>query len=216
MRAQVTFQGLLAPNTAAHIHAATAVPFEGNAGVATTTPTFTGFPSGVTSGSYDNTFDMTQASSYNPSFVTASGGMSNAEAALATAMANGKAYLNIHSTLYPGGEIRGFLVRAFSDDPLTPAVTVVKAAHVNELRARIDVQRVRFGLPAYAWTDPTLTGGATVIKAQHILDLRLALSEAYVAAVRTPPTYSDPAPGPGETVTTTHIAELRTAVLGLE
>jgi hypothetical protein len=106
----VEFQDLLEPTTASHIHAATAVPGTGNAGVATTTPTFTGFPSGVTSGTYDHTFDMTLAGSYNPAFVTAHGGtLAGAETALAAALADGKAYLNIHTTFRPGGEIRGFL-----------------------------------------------------------------------------------------------------------
>jgi hypothetical protein len=64
----------------------------------------------VTSGSYDLTLDLTQASSYNPAFVTANGGtLASAEAALLLAMAEGKAYFNIHSTVVPGGEIRGFL-----------------------------------------------------------------------------------------------------------
>jgi hypothetical protein len=43
MRVQATFSGLLAGVTASHIHAPTAVAFTGTAGVATTTPTFTGF-----------------------------------------------------------------------------------------------------------------------------------------------------------------------------
>jgi hypothetical protein len=77
--------------------------------VATTTPTFTGFPLGVTSGTYDQVFDMTQASSYNPAFVTAEGGLATAEAALVAGIIAGEAYLNIHTTLNPGGEIRGFL-----------------------------------------------------------------------------------------------------------
>jgi hypothetical protein len=42
--------------------------------VATTLPTFAGFPLGVTSGTYINTLDLTLASSYNPAFVTANGG----------------------------------------------------------------------------------------------------------------------------------------------
>jgi hypothetical protein len=111
MRVQVTFSGLTGPTTASHIHAPTAVAGAGTAGVATTTPYFAGFPIGVTSGSYDNTLDMTLASSYNPSYVTANGGSpATAETALFAAIAAGKAYLNIHSQTFPGGEIRGFLL----------------------------------------------------------------------------------------------------------
>ncbi len=110
MRVQVSFTGLLGPTTASHIHAATALPGVGTAGVATQTPTFTGFPTGVTSGVYDHTFDMTLASSYNASFVTANGGTAaTAEAALFGAIAAGKAYLNVHTSAFGGGEIRGFL-----------------------------------------------------------------------------------------------------------
>jgi hypothetical protein len=110
MRVVVSFTGLTAGVTASHIHAPTAAAGTGTAGVATTTPTFTGFPSGVTFGTYDHTFDMTLASSYNSSFVTNNGGTTaGAEAALFAAMAAGKTYLNIHTTNFPGGEIRGFL-----------------------------------------------------------------------------------------------------------
>jgi hypothetical protein len=111
MRVQVSFSGLLGTTTASHIHASTAIPFAGTAGVATTTPTFPGFPLGVTSGTYDQTLDMTLASSYNPAYVTANGGTpASAEAALFSAIVSGQSYLNIHTTVVPGGEIRGFLV----------------------------------------------------------------------------------------------------------
>jgi hypothetical protein len=109
MEVNVTFSGLEAGNTAAHIHCCIAPG--GNTIVATVTPTFTGFPSGTTSGTYDHTFDMTLASSYNAAFVTANGGTAgSAEAALFAGLAAGNAYLNIHTPIFPGGEVRGFLV----------------------------------------------------------------------------------------------------------
>lgn len=111
MRVRASFASLIGTTTASHIHAATLVAGSGTAGVATTTPTFAGFPLGVMAGTYDNTLDMTLASSYNPSYITAHGGTTaTAEADLFAAIAAGKAYLNIHSTFAPGGEIRGFLM----------------------------------------------------------------------------------------------------------
>lgn len=111
MRVQANFSGLTGNTTASHIHAPTATAGVGTAGVATTTPTFTGFPLGVKAGTYDHTFDMTLASSYNPAYVTANGGTpASAFTALKAAMSTGKSYLNIHSSFAPGGEIRGFLL----------------------------------------------------------------------------------------------------------
>lgn len=109
LRVQADFTGLVGSTTAAHIHAPTADPSTGVAGVATQTPSFLNFPLGVTEGTYDMTFNTLASSTYNPAFVTASGGTAaDAEARLSTALAEGKAYFNIHSTQFPGGEIRGF------------------------------------------------------------------------------------------------------------
>jgi hypothetical protein len=102
----VVFQGLVGPTTASHIHAPTTNPFLLTAGVATTTPQFAGFPDGVTSGVYSNVLNLTNPSSFNPSF---NGGV-NQEATLVAAMFANKSYWNIHTTTFPGGEIRGFLV----------------------------------------------------------------------------------------------------------
>jgi hypothetical protein len=114
MRVEATFSSLLGNVSASHIHCCTAVPLTGTAGVATTTPTFAGFPLGVTSGVYDNTLDMTLASSYNPAFITGAFDLTHdiagAELALYNAMFLGETYLNIHTSVVPGGEIRGFLL----------------------------------------------------------------------------------------------------------
>jgi hypothetical protein len=110
MRIEVTFSGLTGNTTASHIHCCTSTPFTATAGVATTIPTFPGFPLGVTSGTYDHLFDLTLASSYNAAFITGHGGTTaTAEAALLAGLAAGQAYLNIHTTAFGGGEIRGFL-----------------------------------------------------------------------------------------------------------
>ena len=125
MQVEVSFSDLTAPTTASHIHCCTASPGTGNAGVATTAPTFPGFPLGVTSGTYNNTLDLTSASSYNPTFVTAHGGtVSSAEAALLAGIAAGDAYLNIHTTNFPSGEIRGFLTPA----PEPASITLLAVA----------------------------------------------------------------------------------------
>ena len=105
------FNSLSGTTTASHIHAPTASPFTGSAGVATTTPTFALFPLGVSSGTFSNLLDLTLASSWNPTYISNNGGSpATAEAAFAIAIAAGKAYWNIHSSYAPGGEIRGFLV----------------------------------------------------------------------------------------------------------
>jgi hypothetical protein len=109
-----SFSNLLGLTTASHIHAPA---FPGsNAGVATQTPTFVGFPLGVTSGIYSNTLDLTLASSFNAAYITANGGTAaSAEAALAAALFNGAAYFNIHTNLFQGGEVRGNLALAVPD-----------------------------------------------------------------------------------------------------
>jgi len=110
MTIAASFTDLEGLSGAAHIHCCTAVPGDGNAGVATMLPTFTGFPANETSGSYASFFDTSQDSFWNPTFLANNGGTTaGAEAALLAGLNAGAAYFNIHSNVYPSGEIRGFL-----------------------------------------------------------------------------------------------------------
>jgi len=126
MSMSVPFFDLLGTTTAAHIHCCTVDPLTGVAGVATTTPSFPGFPSGVTSGLYAQTFSLTDAATFNAAFIAANGGtVDSARTSLLTGLASNESYLNIHSSIYPGGEIRGFLVAAPIPEPATYAMLAV-------------------------------------------------------------------------------------------
>jgi hypothetical protein len=110
MRLQVTFQGLGGNATVSHLHAATTNPGTGTASVVVPAgSTLPGFPAGVSSGSYDNLFDLGASSTYRNAFITNNGGTTTgARNALIGYIQSRQAYLNVHSTTFPGGEIRGF------------------------------------------------------------------------------------------------------------
>jgi hypothetical protein len=122
MRVIANFSNLSSGVAAAHIHCC--VGPEGTAGVATPVPSFPGFPSGVTSGSYNRTFDLLSASTYRPGFITANGGtVAGARAAFLAGLDGGLTYFNIHTGQFPGGEIRGQF-SAFVPEPASWALMI--------------------------------------------------------------------------------------------
>ena len=142
-----------------------------------------------------------------------------------TAVAEGVATIRVTAT-DPGGlsAAQSFTVTvsttvsgSFTDDPIRPGVTPIKAVHFTELRTRIDALRRAGGLQVFRWTDPALIAGVTRVRLAHLLELRKALAAAYSAARRSAPGWTDTSPTAGSTpIRSAHLMELRAAVLALE
>ncbi len=98
-----------------------------------------------------------------------------------------------------------------TDPTLAVASTPIRAAHITELRVRVNAVRAGVGLQPYAWTDPTLTAGTTVARAQHLIDLRTAFTEARAMAGLPAPVFAEPIAA-GTTIKAAHLTELRDAL----
>ena len=109
LRFSIPFFDLVAPSTAGHLHCCTAQPLLGTAPVAIG---FQDFPLGVRAGTYERVFNLSNPATYAPAFITAHGGtVAQARDLLITGINANQSYLNLHTSAYPGGEIRGFLVQ---------------------------------------------------------------------------------------------------------
>jgi CHRD domain-containing protein len=122
MRVQVSFSNLVGNVTGANVFAVTGQPLAGTAIPVTQdstteppTTTLPDFPLGDSSGAYDRTINLQVESAYEPGFILTNGGtgfdrVSKAFGALVAGLNDREAYLNITTSAYPEGEIRGFPV----------------------------------------------------------------------------------------------------------
>jgi hypothetical protein len=100
----------------------------------------------------------------------------------------------------------------FTDDPLLAGATIVKAAHVNELRTGVNAMRRAANLSDFVFNDDPITAGMFV-KAQHLTQLRQALDAARAAIGLTPVGYHNATITIGVTpVSATDLQELRAGV----
>lgn len=95
----------------------------------------------------------------------------------------------------------------FTDDPVVATSTIVKAAHLTQLRTAVNAVRTSAGLAALG-SDPTI-GPGLAIRAQHITTLRTALNEARTVIGVAALSFTDTPP---VIVKAVHVQELRNGV----
>ena len=117
--------------------------------------------------------------------------------------ANGTATQTFRATVRPAG------ARSFTDYPIVPGCNAGPdrpfpptprcgwTSAFTELRARIDALRSSGGLARFSWTEPELQVGVSRVRRVHLLELRSALTEAYRAAGRAAPRWTNAAPAAG-------------------
>jgi hypothetical protein len=97
----------------------------------------------------------------------------------------------------------------FTDDTIFTGSTLVKAAHINELRQAVDAVRANANLGAANWGG-SITAGVTTVQADHIQTLRTNLDQARSALSLSACSYTNV--GVGVLIQKNHIDELRQCV----
>ena len=94
----------------------------------------------------------------------------------------------------------------FTDDPLVPMATVIKAVHITQLRSAVNAMRAAAGLAPLA-ADATIGAGQRV-RASHVTTLRTALDQARASLGLPALSYSMPL----TVIRAAHVTELRNGV----
>ncbi len=104
----------------------------------------------------------------------------------------------------------------FTDHPIVPGVTPVRAVHFTELYQRINDLLAAVGYLRVGWSR-TIPAAGVPVGLHHLLTLRQALTAVYTRLGRPAPDWTDPDPVEGSTpIKAAHINELRAAVLAIE
>jgi hypothetical protein len=77
----------------------------------------------------------------------------------------------------------------FTDDPIVPGTTIIKAIHITQLRDAINIVRLAAHLAPVSFTDPAPLG--LLIKLIHMTQMRNALDTARTALGLAPTNYSN-------------------------
>lgn len=103
----LSWSGLLATPGAAHIHCCSGPGVNSSVAIDFVPASFPA----TTSGTFSHVFDLDAAGSFGGGFLTGFGGdVDAARAAVVAGLRAGQAYFNIHTSVYPSGEIRGDIV----------------------------------------------------------------------------------------------------------
>jgi CHRD domain/PEP-CTERM motif len=140
VRIVASFTNLSTPTVAGHIHCCVSSAVNGP--VALAFDRLLGFPLGATSGAFDLTLNLLDQASYGAGFFTNNGGgtVAGARRAFLAGIAAGNTYVNIHTTRFPGGELRGQLAQI--PEPESWAMLIVGFGLIGSTlrrRARITV-----------------------------------------------------------------------------
>jgi hypothetical protein len=136
--------GLSGTTTVAHVHCCTAVPGTGTVGVAVTPGTLPGFPVGVSAGNYNTVINLLLETNYTAGFMAnfGAGTVGGSEAALLAGLQSGRAYFNVHTSTFQGGEIRGFPAEAVPE-PMSLTLFAVALFGIFFAQRRTTSQAVR-------------------------------------------------------------------------